>query len=99
MNAANTGAQPFKKAITSAPQFKGMEGRTANTVNAIKITPTAKEIILNSYFQICAIISYNFSMYNADRARAKPAYILKLLIKFIKNVMFAQRKIISNLNS
>ena len=35
--AASTGAPPLRKAITSAPQLSGQAGRTANTVNAIKI--------------------------------------------------------------
>lgn len=45
INAAKTGAHPFKKAITSAPQFNGKHGRTAKTVNAIKIIPNITEII------------------------------------------------------
>jgi hypothetical protein len=43
--AARTGAPPFKKAITSCPQARGPAGRTANTVNAIKIKPKIIEII------------------------------------------------------
>ena len=45
MRAESTGAQPFKKEITSLPQASGPIGRQANTVKAMNKMPNIIVII------------------------------------------------------